>query len=118
MEEFEKGVDIPFLFNFALGTTPETYMDIDALNEFEIWLYTSKNDIKKYKRVAESGFNELKKTDNYNYTAILTDEMTTGMKKGQIIIKLVWAQANAAYPDGLYNFEKTICTNAVLIDKP
>jgi hypothetical protein len=119
MNKFEKGSDIPFDFNLEIeGTDPIEYLDIESLETFEIWLYTAKNDIKKYRRVAEEGYNELVKTDNYNYTAILTDTMTEAMKCGDIMLKIIYSQANDNYPDGFYNFEQTINTETCLINMP
>ena len=116
MVNFEQGTDIPFTQKYRISEG--IYYNLTSLALFEIWLWTTLSDIKKFDRTGAVGYTQMRKISDYSYEPILTGQMNELMKTGEIKMRIVWGETNANYPDGIYDDRETICTGAYLIAKP
>lgn len=115
MSTLEIGSDIPFEFNLESEQTPGTYENLDNLALLEIWIWTAKDNVKKFNKTGSTGFTALRKIDEFNYSADLTSQLNSDMRSGQAYLKVIFQRTDATFADGNYRNQKTFPLDLMLV---
>lgn len=103
MDSYYQGEDIPIhveLFSDSEGTQK---IDIDALTDLVVYMYSDGASIVKMSKVSKAGYLQLLKKTEYKYSCIVSGSLTKLLAPGVLFIEVNIVNASADTSDGRLN---------------